>query len=108
MSSVSAVTSWMFTKLRSSFTQKPERNSRATMERVAFSRRLLAASSAKGATNSPVTSVRAATASPAAATCVASCAMERPEARITVSSDWSDIRASAKSVPMRPAAGSST
>ena len=42
---MSGVTSWMFTKLRSSFTQKPERNSRATIERVALSRSPLAASS---------------------------------------------------------------
>ena len=62
---MSAVTSWMFTKLRSSFTQKPERNSRATIELVALSRRLLAASSVKGVTNSPTARVAAATTRPA-------------------------------------------
>ena len=105
---MSAVTSWMFTKLRSSFTQKPERNCLATIELVALSRRLLAASSVKGVTNSPTTRVIAATTNPAPATCAASCRIDRPEERMTVSSDWSDMRASANRVPMSAAAGSST
>jgi hypothetical protein len=45
---------------------------------------------------------------PVPPTCSASCPSDRPEARITVISDCSDMRARAKSVPMRPAAGSST
>jgi len=105
---VSAVTSWMFTKLRSSFTQKPERNSRATIERVALRRNPFAASSVCGATHSPTTTVPAASTIPAPITCSASCASDSPEARSTVISDCSDMRARAKSVPMRPAAGSNT
>ena len=98
----------MFTKLRSSFTQKPDRNSRATIELVAFSRRLLAASSVYGVTNSPTASVDRATTRPAPTTWLASCTIDRPEERITVSSDCSDIRASAKSVPISAAAGRRT
>jgi hypothetical protein len=56
-SSVSGVTSWMFTKLRSSFTQKPERNSRATIERVAFSRSPWRPPRCSGVTSSPTTTV---------------------------------------------------
>ncbi len=105
---MSAVTSWMFTKLRSSFTQKPDRNSRATIELVALRRRPFAASSVKGVTNSPSARVAAATTSPAPVTYPARRCMDRPEERITVSSDCSDMRASAKSVPMSAAAGSTT
>ena len=78
------------------------------MELVAFRRRPFAASSVYGVTSSPNAAVRSAIARPATETCIASWRSERPDARITVISECSDMRARANSVPMSPAAGSST
>ncbi len=59
-------------------------------------------------TPSPIAAVTSATTIPAPATYIPSWPSDMPAARITVISELSDMRASAKSVPMRPAAGSST